>query len=127
MADPTTQNQLATIVNGILKDVIEGGGEAAAEAAAIAAYSWLGLPIIKQLFELVLSTIAGEIYKQAAFAATKVIIDVQVGIEESTVGSAFANLQMAVASGDGAAIAKASSDLNASYAALIHSDGSATP
>lgn len=127
MGDPTTTNQTAAVVNGILKNLISGVGLDAVEAAAIVELPWLGWPIIKQIFELVLSKIAALIYEQAAYAATKIIIDVQVGIEESKVGPAFESLQMAIASGDQNAIALASKDLDKAYGDLIHFDGWSSP
>lgn len=127
MSDPTTTNQTASVVNGILSNLINGAGITAAESAAIAEFPWLGLPIIKQIFELVLNKVASIIYDQAAYAATKVVIDVQVGLEESATGPAFQNLQMAIASGDQAAIAKASKDLDTAYSNLIHFDGWSSP
>lgn len=125
MADPTTTNATASAVNDILKTIIEGAGQGAIEAAAIADFPWLGLPIIKQLFELVLSKITGLIYQDAANAATKIVIDVQVNVEKSQVLNAFQTLQMAIASGDKNAIQQASTDLDNCYGSLIHFGGSA--
>jgi hypothetical protein len=127
VSDPTTTNRAAGIINGILKNLIDGVGVQAAETAAIAAYPFLAWPIVKQIFEGVLNLVANEIYKQAAMAATKVVIDVQVGVEESTALNAFQSLQMAIASGDEVAIKKASDDLDSAYGNLIHMDGWSSP
>ncbi len=127
MDSPTTNNQLASVVNGILKNLIDGVGVGAAETAAIAVYPFLAWPVVRQIFDAVLKLVANEIYKQAAMAATKVVIDVQVGMEESKTGDSFQNLQMALASGDPDAIKKASDDLDASYKALINFDGWSAP
>lgn len=127
MSDPATINQLATTINGVLKDLITGGGASVVEASLITQYPFLGLPIIRQLFEWVVGLVAGDIYEQAAMAATKIVIDVQVDLEVSKTSDAFKSLQMAIASGDPGAIQKASSDLNDAYSSLIHSDGSASP
>lgn len=127
MSEPTTNNQVAGIINGILKNIIEGAGEASVEAAVIMQVPWLGWPVIKQLFDGVLGVVAEEIYKQAAITATKIVIDVQVGLEESKTGDAFQNLQMAIASGDKVAIDKASTDLDTAYGDLIHDDGWSAP
>lgn len=126
MADPTTVNEAATIVNQLILGAINVDVEAL-EAAAIAEDPWLGLPFIKQIFEFFLNKLSGKIYAQAAMAATKLVIDYQVNREESTAVNSFDNLQMAVASGDQNAINKASSDLDAAYGAIIHSDGAAPP
>lgn len=124
---PTTENKVASIVNQILAGLIEGTGEAAVEAALVAQNPWLALPFVKQIFEFVLNKVGAILYKEVALAATKIIIDAQINVEEGSVNTAFQDLQMAVAGGDTDAIAKASSDLSAAYAALIHYDGSASP
>lgn len=125
--EPATTNQVASIVNQILAGLIEGTGTTAVETAVIAANPWLGLPFIKQLFDFIVEHVAAAIYKEVALAATKIIIDVQIDVETGTVNNAFQTLQMAVASGDNTAIAKASSDLSDAYGKLIHYDGSASP
>lgn len=127
MSGPSTTNQLASVVNQVLKSLIEGAGESAVETTLIAQYPWLGLPFVKQVFEFVLGKVSGLIYQNAAEAATKIIIDVQVNVETGAANAAFQNLQLAVASGDTIAIAKASNALDSAYAALIHFDGSAPP
>lgn len=125
MSDPTTTNKTASVVNQILKGIIEGTGVPMIEAAVIADQPWLGLPFIKQIFEFILNQVASKFYVAAANAATMIVIDCQVNLEKSAVYNAFQSLQMAVASGDQAAITKASNDLDSAYGALIHSDGSA--
>jgi hypothetical protein len=124
---PSTTNQLASIVNSVLKNLIEGAGGGALETVLIAQYPWLGLPFVKQLFEFILEKATGLIYQNAAEAATKVIIDAQVNVEEGAANAAFQNLQLAVASGDPEAIAQASADLDSNYRKLINFDGSASP
>lgn len=126
MPSPTTNNQTASIVNQILKNLIEGAGQDAVEAELISLQPWLALPFIKQIFEFILGLVSGAIYKQAAYAATQIVIDTQVSLEESKTYGAFQTLQMAIASGDKAAIDKASQDLDAAYGALINYDGSAS-
>jgi hypothetical protein len=127
MAAPTTNNQLAGLVNSVLKDLIEGAGVAEVVAACVAAYPFLGWPVISWLFSQVVMFVADKIYAQAAMIATKIVIDIQVNLEESSVTNTFQSLQMAIASGDQSAITKASADLSASYASLIHADGWSPP
>ncbi len=126
MSDPTTDNKTADLLSQILKE-LETGGVDAAEIALIAAYPWLGWPIIKQLLEFILTQAADLIYRQAAIATTKLVIDIQVKMEESSVITSFQNLQMAIAGGDPNVIKTASADLSAAYGAIIHSDGWSTP
>ncbi len=113
-----------------MNQVIYGGirvADDALETALIADQPWLGLPIIKQIFEFILHNLSDKIYRQAAMAATKLIVDYQVNREEASVVNTFDNLQMAIASGDQDAINKASKDLDDAYGSLIHSDGAAPP
>lgn len=124
-AEPTTTDQVASAVNDVLKSIIEGAGVTAVEVSVIADVPWLGLPVIKQIFEYFLNLVASYFYVDAANAATKLVIDVQVNLEESKVLNSFQELQQAVASGDQNAIAKASGDLDSAYGSIIHSDGSA--
>lgn len=125
MSTPSTTNQAATVVNNILQNIIEGSGVSVVEAAILIDVPWLGLPIIKQVFEYFLNFVASYIYVDAANTATKIVIDIQVNAEESVVISNFQELQQAIASGDQNAISKASSDLDSAYGSIIHSDGSA--
>lgn len=127
MADPTTTNKVAEAINKILKGLIEGAGEDAIIAAATAAQPWLGLPFVKQIFGLFVGYVAKFFYEQAAMAATKIVIDVQVEMEESKTFNAFQNLQMAIASGDPDAIKLASNNLDKAYGDLIHNDGWSSP
>lgn len=121
----STTNEAASIVNRILNGLIRSAGGDAAKAALIAEFPWMGLPFVKQLMGLIVDRISQMIYVEAAHAATKLVIDIQVSGEVSGVNAAFDNLRMAEASGDPVGIAKASADLSDAYARLIHSDGSA--
>lgn len=127
MSEPSTVNKTASIVNQILSGLINGAGADALEAAVIVEVPWLGLPFVKQIFHFIVGKISAAIYRQAALAATAIIIDVQINQEEGSANSAFQNLLAADASGDPLAIAQASKDLSAKYGALIHFDGSASP
>lgn len=127
MGEPTTENKTAGIVNKILNGLIEGAGVDALKVALTAEFPWLGLPFVKQLFSFILDKVAAAIYKQAAFIATKIVIDMQVKQEVGGVNNAFDNLTMAVASGDQIAIDKASANLSTMYGNLIHYDGSSSP
>ncbi len=126
MSAPTTTNTLAGMVNSAISEAMSLGTDAV-EAAIIADVPVLGYPGLKQILEWGLSLVEGYFYSQAANAATKLVIDLQVGSEISTVNLAFTNAQQAVASGDPQAIQKASSDLDTAFGNLVHSDGSASP
>src|SRR4029078_6324529 len=125
--EPTTENKVAAIVNEILKAAIEGAGVKTIRGTLVASNPLLESPLLKQIFDYSLNYLGKYFYQQAAFAATKLIIDIQVDREGSDVVSAFQNLQMAVAGNDAEAIKKASDGLTKAYASLIHYDGSASP
>lgn len=127
MSDPTTTNEAARVVNEALNKLIEGAGVDAAEAALIADFPWLGIPVVKQILEWALNKIASYFYVAAANAATSIVIDVQTNVEASTALVAYQNLQMAIASGDQNAVKKASDDLSTAYGNLIHSGGWSSP
>lgn len=125
-AVPTTSNTLAGIVNGAIKAGLDGG-TTTIEAVIIADVPWLGLPVVKQILEYFLGFVEKYFYTGAANAATKLVIDMQVDSEISATNAAFANVQAALASGDTSAIQKASTDLDAAFASIIHYDGSSSP
>lgn len=126
MSDPTTTNTLASLVNSAISQAMSLGVDAV-EAAIIVDFPILGYPGLKQLLEWVLGMIEGYFYHQAASGATKVIIDIQVGLETSAVNSAFKNAQAAIATGDVSQIAEASIVMDTAFGNLIHSDGAAIP
>lgn len=132
MADPTTTNTAASVVNAALKAAIEGASEAEVEALILAETAGIVvIPVIGVIWTAIVNWVvqnAGEyFYTQAALAMTKIIIDFQINGEESAANVGFSNLQMAIASGDPDAIKRASDDLDVAYSALIHFDGSASP
>lgn len=121
----TTDNTLADMVNSAISDALTLG-EGVVEAAIIADLPILGYPGFKQLLELILGWVEGYFLTQASDAATKIVIDIQVNAEESTVTQAFKGAQQAIQSGDANAITQASQNLDSAFGSIIHSDGSAS-
>ncbi len=124
MSSVNLDNKTASIVNQILKGLIEGSGEDLIIALAIGEQPWLGLPFIKQIFTYIVGIVGKYIYIQAAHVATAIVIDIQTAGEASATNDAYQNLQVAILSGDETAINKASGDLDEAYANLVNFDGS---
>lgn len=129
--NPITTNPLASTVNSILKGVIEGASEKEVEALILAATPQVvAIPVVGLIYtalvDAAVSWLGQYFYIQIANAVTSIIIDAQVGGEESAANKAFQNLQSAVQSGDKAAIDLAGAKLDMAYADLIGSDGSAS-
>lgn len=122
---PTPVNEPAVIVNGIIQFAIYDVAVNALQVAAIAELPWLGWPVIKQLFGLLLNTIAGYIYKYLAQAATFEIIDLQTEAEQSAYAAAVGKLQTAISTGDQDATTQGIDEFKKSLGSLIHFDGSA--
>lgn len=123
--NPTTENSAAGIANTVIK-VGETGIVAVAESLAITAVPWLGLPVIKQLWEGIFNFIADKFEKAAATGATFLVIDVQVGNEETQMSKELAAVIAAEKSGDANAIKIAIANYANAQSALVHDDGSHT-
>lgn len=92
-------------------------------SAAIASQPWLGLPVIKQFFSLIVKIGAGYFEGFIDTAAAFAIIDEQTEKEASDYRSSVDKLVIAQQSGDPNAVTKATEDLKEALARLIHSDG----
>lgn len=121
---PVTVNPVATIVNQAISAAMSGG-ELAVQAAITAEVPFLGLPIISTIFGWFLGRVESYFYVDAANAATKLIIDIQVNAEESAATKAFNDVQTAIAGGDQNAINTASAALDSAYGDIIGYDGAA--
>lgn len=131
-APPQTENRFATIVNRILKSVIEGAGEAEIEALIFAlAPEFFAIPFIGWLAQTVIKFFVGKyghiFYEIAAKTAAKIIVDIQADQESSKTKEKAGKLQDAIEKGDQSAIDKADQDLEDAWGNLIHMDGSAPP
>ncbi len=122
---PTTVNQPAKTVDGIINAVIEDAGVAAASAALKTAVPFLALPGVSQVVDLLLRYFASFLYKGLANFATLQIIQFQTSAEKHEYASAEFALRQAHLSGDPNAIAKATADFKKAFRSLVHFDGSA--
>ena len=125
MSAPTTDNKVAGTVNKIIK-----AGENAAvdsvEALIVADVPALGFPVLKQLWQALFGWIAAYFVKIAETGVTFVVIDLQVGHEESKMSAALAALVAAEKTGNADEIKKAIAVYAEAQSALVHSDGSST-
>lgn len=126
MGAPQTTNPVASVVNSV-EAVAFKALEAGAVALIVADVPFLGLPVVKQLLDAVVSYVGGKFSVLFQTASTFAIIDVQTSIEESGVSKTLAAVIAAEKSGDPDAIAKAIAAYQAAQSNLAHSDGSATP
>ena len=122
-SEPTTTDSTAPIVSQTVTDIF-GAAVTAAETAIIAAQPWLGLPVIKQLWEALFSYIVGKISGALGTAAGFLVIDLQTYTEVTNAASAIQALQAAQTSGDSNAITQARAQADAAAAALLHYNGS---
>ena len=81
-AVPTTQNQLASIVNDVLKGLIEGAGESAIVAAILADTAGVvAIPVIGPLYSWAISGLVSWLgkyfYVGAANVATEIIEEIR--------------------------------------------------
>lgn len=122
--NPSPVNTVAQTVDEIIYGAVYGVAVNAFEAFAIYELPFLGLPGIKQLFQLIVDTIAGYIYHYFAQVVTFSIIDLQTTLEKNAYTKAEADLRLAHLSGDPHAISAATLEFKKTLASLIHFDGS---
>lgn len=123
---PTTGNAAVNSVDSAISSAIQNIADPAIESAMLTDFPWLGFPVIKQVFEYLLSFASNYFAKYTGMVAAKMIIDIQTNEESSVVGIAIGNLQSAIASGIATDIATASSAFDKAMASLVGWDGSAT-
>lgn len=121
---PSANDTTATTVNKIIHDLVFDVAVGAAENAAIAQVPLLGLPIIKQIFDVLVGFVAGKIADQLEHVATFTVIDIQTDQESSNYQKATDQLTQAVQSGNPALISVAKENARNALASLIHFDGS---
>lgn len=124
MSDPTTTNKIADIVNRAIRTLGDTSVQTV-QNLIIADIPELGLPFVKQLWEIPFGLIASYFIKFAENGGTFVVIDMQTGAEKIGISKALAEIIAAEKSGDKNAIAKAIVDYQKAQSALVHDDGSA--
>lgn len=98
-----------------------------AEAAIIAAVPWLGVPGLKQIWEMLFNYIVGQLSGALGTQASFIVMDVQEYFTLKSVSSALTQLKAAQATGDVNAIAQANAAADAAAAGLLHYGGDAHP
>ena len=96
----------------------------AAENLIIAAVPALGIPVLKQIWELIFSWITGYIGKAFGEGAAFIVIDIQVWAQVQKVLASSTALAQAQATGDPNAIATARAASDAAAQALFTFNGS---
>lgn len=123
---PTTTNQTASAINSGISTGVNIA-ETVAEDLFFADFPLLNIPVIKQLCKIPFIIVGSYISKAVQGGATFIVIDVQVGAEESKMSKALAALIAAEKTGDQNVIKKAIQDYANAQSALTHDDGSAIP
>lgn len=121
-----TANPIETIIDTAISDGTSAG-ETAVDTAAETSQPWLAFPIIKQLFQALVSYILGIASKTGQLAITFGINKIQTGAQNSTLQKAEQEVQTAIAGGNPNDIAKAEADFQKADSAAVNNDGSATP
>lgn len=114
---PTTNQPAQQAVDLIQKLTEEG--EAAAEAAIIAAEPWMGTVVIKQIWEAVFDWIVKLIMRPVAMLGGRVIISVEEYIALKSAAHAQAALDAAKKKGDPNEISQASDAVDQAVAGVI--------
>jgi hypothetical protein len=109
----------ADIINFAIFDV----AVTVAEAAAIAEVPFLGLPIIRTLFHMVLTKIAGYIYQPLAMNAIFTVISIQTDSQKSAYAAAEGKLRAANLTGDPMKIKEATDGFKEAFRSLVKFDG----
>jgi hypothetical protein len=124
---PHTINPLATLVNKIISGLVEGVAEPVLETMIEADVPFLGLPVVKQLFEYAFHYIIHNLDVQMEVGAVKFVINIQTDSELAQAITAAIRLRDAMRENNQHAIDEASKDLDAAYDNLGHFDGWAKP
>lgn len=114
---PTTNPAAQAAVN-VIEDLTKQG-EQAAEAAIIAAEPWMGMVVIKQIWEAAFDYLVKLIMKPVASLGGRVIINAEEYLALKASASAQAALDLAKKQGDSNAIEKASQDVDKAVAGVI--------
>lgn len=120
---PTTDSTAQTAEQTVL-DVLTIATKSA-EAVAISAQPWLSDPFVRPVWEGSLEWFTGLIAGALGESAAFIVVDVQKFIALKNAASALVQLKSAQALGDQNAITKASSEVDAAVAPILHYFGSA--
>ena len=125
LTDPTLTNADANKVDTAIQLGVSAGGRMV-EVLAIAAWPPLGWPIIKQIFEFILTKIDTPISIAIQSGATFGIIDLQVDLQQSAMSASLAAIQKAQNDGNPDELQKAINQYEAAQTNLVNYNGGAT-
>lgn len=106
MIDAIIKKLVLETVLGIVKDKL------------IALFPWLGIPILSQIFGLILSKLGGMLVDEIGRVVSFAAIDSQANSDNDAYKKEVVNLKAAIDSNDEAQIAKAKADFKASLRKL---------
>jgi hypothetical protein len=122
----TTTNTAATVVDTILKEALDLG-MSALELALNAEVPFTALPVVKQLIDMGLSWVEGQIYAAIAEQGVYLVLKVQTAIEKSNFNQAMSDLKNAQSGSDPLVLQAAEQAFANAASSLIRSDGSFHP
>ena len=125
-ANATTTNQPAEVVDVILKEALDIG-MTALETALNAYVPFTALPVVKQLIDMALGWIEGQIYQAIALEGTYLVLKFQTFVEKNNYNQAVSDLKAAQIGGDPLQITAARLAFSDAASSLIHDDGSVKP
>lgn len=122
IVQPIPNNSGATLAEQTVESVFTTAINLA-ETAIIAAAPWLGIPVFKQLWELIFSYITGQIGLAFGKGAAFIVISVEDWAQVQSVLSTSTALAQAQANGDPNAISTARAASDAAAKALLTFNG----
>lgn len=121
---PATENKTAKTVDQIIQFALYDLALGAFKTYACAQLPWLKLPVVNQIFNLIVDAIVKPFYEMLAENSTMIVINIQTDEEKATYAKAEAALRAAHLSGNDAQIQAASVNFKSALANLVHFDGS---
>lgn len=123
---PTTVNEPSRRVNQVIKGLLDIGF-AGVETVLLGYAPWLGLPVVKQIFEWCAGKLEDQIYFALAEEGTYLVLKFQTKIEKTAYLASIEELKQAQDTGNADALAAARKKWADAASSFIHSDGAATP
>lgn len=122
---PTDTNTAAIVANKFIQSAIFDVALNAFKTWATVQVPFLGWPIIKQIFSLLVGKIGDFIYEYLATIVTFSIIDLKIQAEKNAYDEAVTDLKKAHEGGNPDEVQKAKEEFKKRFRSLIHSNGAA--
>lgn len=120
---PVLVDPVAAFVTDIIAKLMSGVAAPAIISAAEAAYPWLSLPVIKQIFEAIVKEVAGKISIVMEQGAIRIVFQIEAGTKLAILASSLEALKKAHDSGDTNAISDAEQKAIDQWGAIIRFPG----